>query len=317
MKRALLIGIDEYDRFTSLSGCVNDVNSIFPLLAFNEDQSRNFDCLSLTSDINRITRQSFVANLINLFSPGADVALLYFSGHGCRYNNDVVLVTQDGNVRDEGIPLSQILGYVNNSSIPEIVVILDCCFSGAAGEVPQIGGSTSVLRQGFSILTSSRNDQVSEELPEGRGLFSELLCGALDGGAADVIGKINIAGIYAYLSESFSPWEQRPTFKANLDRLNSLRNCNPSISFLDLRRLMSLFPNPYDLYPLDPSYEPTSKPSHPEHEEIFLLLQRCRNSKLIEPVETEHMYYAAVNSTSCKLTPLGIHYWRMASNSLL
>ena len=47
-----------------------------------------------------------------------------------------------------------------------------------------------------------------------------------------------------------------------------------------------------------------------------MLLQRCRAAKLVEPVGEDHMYYAAMNSRSCALTPLGRHYWRMASNNM-
>jgi hypothetical protein len=40
--------------------------------------------------------------------------------------------------------------------------------------------------------------------------------------------------------------------------------------------------------------------------------QRYRAATLVDPVGEEHMYYAAMNSTSCQLTPLGRHYWHMA-----
>nr|MBA3287889.1 caspase family protein [Acidimicrobiia bacterium] len=48
------------------------------------------------------------------------------------------------------------------------------------------------------------------------------------------------------------------------------------------------------------------------HEQDFLLLQRCRGARLVEPVGVEHLYFAAMQSASCRLTPLGRHYWRMA-----
>ena len=35
---------------------------------------------------------------------------------------------------------------------------------------------------------------------------------------------------------------------------------------------------------------------------------------LIEPVNTEHMYFAAMKSLGCKLTALGRHYWRLAKD---
>ena len=49
MKRALLVGIDDYDRFSSLDGCENDVNALEALLSRNEDDSPNFDCQKRTS----------------------------------------------------------------------------------------------------------------------------------------------------------------------------------------------------------------------------------------------------------------------------
>jgi hypothetical protein len=54
---------------------------------------------------------------------------------------------------------------------------------------------------------------------------------------------------------------------------------------------------------LDRSFESTAEPSHPEHEAIFAILQKCRAAKLVEPVGEQHMYYAAMNSKSCRLTP--------------
>lgn len=135
----------------------------------------------------------------------------------------MVLVTQDGDAGDVGVPLSTILGKVQASRVREIVIILDCCFSGGAGGVPQLDDDIAVLRQGVSLLTASRSDQPAAETPGGRGLFSTYLCGALEGGAADVLGRVTLAGVYAYLSESFGPWDQRPTFKASLDRLHELR----------------------------------------------------------------------------------------------
>lgn len=317
MKRALLVGIDTYDQFNGLSGCVNDVHALASLLARNEDNSPNFDCRSFGSDVTRIERRTLLEAVENLLAPGADVALFYFAGHGDSARNDVVLVTQDGALGDAGVALSVILSKAQESSVPELVVILDCCFSGGAGGVPQLNGNLAALREGVSILSASRSDQTAAETPAGRGLFSVYLCGALDGGAADVLGNVTLAGVYAYLSESFGPWDQRPTFKANVDRLHELRLCLPAVPINELRRLSEFFPDPHHECPLDPSFEPDAEPKHPEHEAIFAILQRCRAAKLVEPVGSEHMYFAAMQSKACQLTPLGKHYHRMASQGHL
>ncbi len=319
MKRALLVGIDDYDDYDPLGGCVNDVLALAPLLARHEDGSPNFDCHARTGATGRITRDELVQAVESLLAPGADVALLYFAGHGAetRGSNDVTLITTDGTPTTPGLKLSEVLAGVASSPVREVVIVLDCCFSGGAGGVPQLGGQLTSLRAGLSVLTASRGDQTSAETAAGRGVFSTYLEGGLDGGAADVLGKVTLAGLYAYLTESFGAWEQRPTLKANVDRLHELRHCTPSVPLEDLRRLPAVFPDPAAELPLDPSYEPTAEPRHAQHEREFALLQRCRAAKLVEPVSHEHLYFAAMNSAACRLTPLGRHYRRLAEQGRL
>jgi hypothetical protein len=51
----------------------------------------------------------------------------------------------------------------NASRVHEVVVVLDSCFSGAMGNLPEANNAAAVLREGISILTASRGDQVSLE----------------------------------------------------------------------------------------------------------------------------------------------------------
>lgn len=316
MKRALLVGVDDYANFSPLGGCVNDVHAIEPLLARNEDGTVNFDCeVRIAPDT--ATRDVLLRDVQALLGPGVDVALLYFAGHGAGEGNDVALCTHDGTDMTPGVLLSQVLGYVQSSSVREVIVVLDCCFSGAAGGVPQLGPDLAVLRNGVTILAASRGDQTSAETPAGRGLFSTYLCGGLEGGAADVMGKVTMAGLYAYLDESFGPWDQRPVLRANVDRLHELRRCVAAVPLDYLQRLPNLFLAPDSELPLDPSYEPDADPPHPEHESDFALLQACRAAKLVEPVDAEHMYFAAMQNKACRLTALGRHYRAMVEQGLL
>jgi hypothetical protein len=317
MKRALLIGVDSYDYTTSLSGCVNDAIAIEPLLRRDEDDTPNFDCRVLRSDIGRVDRRTILSAIDELLQPGADVALFYFAGHGESVSNDVVLVTQDGRGNDWGIPFSQLMASIQTSTVREVIVILDCCFSGSAGALTQLGTEVAALRGGVAILTASRGDQTAAETTDGRGLFSKHFCGALEGGAADVLGKVSVAGVYAYLDESFGPWNQRPTFKANLDRLHVLRTCKSAVPREELRQLPKFFTDESAEFSLDPSYEPEAEPDHPEHERDFAILQKCRAAKLVEPVGTDHMYFAAMGRKSCRLTLLGRRYWRLANENRL
>jgi hypothetical protein len=304
VKRALLVGNDTYSIFNNLQGCRNDVTALHPLLARHEDGSPNFECIIKVD----VTRDELSAAIDALLAPGADSALLFFAGHGGPKPDDVVLCTTDGTAQTPGLAFSQILSVIARSRVQEAVVLLDCCFAGGAGGIPALATEAAALRPGLSILAASRQDQTSAESAAGRGLFSTYLEGALDGGAADTLGRVDVGSLYAYVSESFGAWDQRPTFKTNIARPLELRLCEPFLSRRDLRQVLGLFGQPFDKYPLNPSYEPTVEPRNPDHERIFGLLQRARASRLIDPVGEDHLYFAAMNSKACALTPLGRHY---------
>ena len=313
MKRALLVGIDYYENFQQLYGCANDAAAVHPLLQRNEDGGPNLDCrlASVKDAATQVSRDRLKEMIRELLSGGAEFALFYFAGHGAPTDGGVALVTSDGTDGTPGVTFSEILAAINKSSVAEVTVILDCCFSGGATTIEALNNGLANLRDGLSVLTASRDDQVSMETAEGRGQFSTYLEGALTAGAADVLGHVNVAGLYSYLSESFGAWEQRPTFKANIDRLHDIRTCEPLVPLETLRRLTEWFPTPGYDYPLDPTYEPTANKERHPHEAIFSGLQRFRACRLVDPIGEEHMYYAAINSTGCRLTPLGQHYWSL------
>jgi len=313
MKRALLVGIDYYENFQQLYGCANDAAAIHPLLQRNEDGGPNLDCRLASADdaATHVSRDRLKEMIRELLSGGAEFALLYFAGHGAPTDGGVALVTSDGTDGTPGVTFSEILAAINKSSVAEVTVILDCCFSGGATTIEALNNGLANLRNGLSVLTASRDDQVSMETAEGRGQFSTYLEGALNAGAADVLGRVTVSGLYSYLSESFGAWEQRPTFKANIDRLHDIRTCKPLVPLETLRRLTEWFPTPGYDYPLDPTYEPTANKERHPNETIFAGLQKFRACRLVDPIGVEHMYYAAINSTGCRLTPLGKHYWSL------
>ena len=66
-----------------------------------------------------------------------------------------------------------------------------------------------------------------------------------------------------------------------------------------------------------PPTSPTPSPRDPIHERAFATLQKYRAAKLLVPVGAEHMYFAALESKACRLTPLGRHYWQLAKDGRL
>lgn len=311
-KIALLVGIDNYPA-SPLAGCVSDATRMNELLQRNHDESPNFECKRLIAPNETVTRATLKQAVNDLFKRQADVALFFFAGHGTANNLGGYLVTQDAQQYDEGLNMTDLLTMANNSPARERIIILDCCHSGAMGQLPMVNNDAAMIKEGVSILSACRESEVSVE-KSGGGLFTSLVCDALKGGAADVCGKVTIAGVYAYADEALGGWDQRPLFKIHVSKLVPLRNCPPTVELKVLRMLPKYFPSPYHVYTLDPSYEPDAEPKHPEHEKIFGHLQDMRASSLVEPIGEKHMYFAAINSKSCMLTALGIHYWHLANS---
>jgi hypothetical protein len=249
-----------------------------------------------------------------LFRDRADVVLLHFSGHGTVNNLDGYLVTQEARKYQEGVAMGDLLKIANNSRAAEVVILLDCCYSGAFGNSPAIDNTKALLREGISILTASRGDQPSVEAGGG-GLFTSLVLDALEGGAGDHLGNVSAPAVYAFVEAALGAWDQRPLFKTHVAQVISLRCCEPPIPRATLRRLPELFPLPAEVRSLDPSYEPSSRTPDPNHVEVFRDLQALNRVHLVTPDAAPHMYEAAMTSTGCKLTPSGRYYWRLAKNN--
>lgn len=316
MRRALSVGIDEYTN-EPLRGCVSDTERITSVLQTNHDGTPNFDCKTLTAPrgggLNIITRTILRRAIEKLFRDRADIALLHFSGHGTVNNLDGYLVTQDAERYDEGVAMGDILKWANDSRATEVVIFLDCCFSGALGNIPAVDNTKALLREGVSILTASRSDQPSVETGGG-GLFTSLVIDSLAGGAADVLGTVTIPSVYAYVETALGAWDQRPLFKSHVSRLVPLRQCVPPIDCAILRKLPTLFPLPAEDLPLTPAYEKTSPTMDPTKVAVFKDLQALSRVHLVVPCNSEHMYDAAMDSKPCRLTPSGRYYWRLAKD---
>jgi hypothetical protein len=315
MKRALIVGINNYPA-APLNGCVNDATAIANVLETHSDGSPNFAVKLVTSPSDTVTRATLRKSLETLFSGDCEISLFYFSGHGLIKGTGGYIVTPDYQNYDEGISMDEILAMANHSTVKNRVILLDCCHSGAFGS-PKIGGSAvAQLSEGLTVLTASAESESAIET-NGSGVFTSLVVDALQGGASDLRGHVTPGSIYAYVDQALGAWDQRPIFKTNVTQFTSLRNVTPPVPLETLRKLCEYFPAPQDQYKLDPSYEFTSDSPDPTKVPILKDLQKMQSVGLVVPVNEEFMYFAAMNSTSCRLTALGYQYWRLAKEKKL
>lgn len=324
VKRALIVGINYYEHGGSLFGCVDDAHAVRAVLERHDGGAINFDCILLTGTgpTDRVDRSELKDTIEKLFKAEADTALLYFAGHGHIESTGGYLLATDSRRGDEGVSLAEILILANGSPAANKIIILDSCHSGIAGESPN-DHRISQLAEGITILTASTKEQYATE-KNGRGVFTSLLVDALYGGAANLTGDITPGSVYAHIDQSLGAWEQRPVFKTNVKKFVSLRKTTPAIPLGDLQRIADFFPTAGFDFQLDPSFEPEMKgrdagmpAPNDDNVRTFAVLQKYNRLGLLLPVDVPHMWHAAMQSKTCRLTALGEHYRRLVEKKRL
>jgi hypothetical protein len=316
MRKALVVGIDYYEKenVSRLYGCVNDAYSIKTVLDRHSDGTVNFGTRieTATDNSNQISRKDLKNYVQELFADDNEIALFYFSGHGYIESTGGYLITSECEEGDDGFPMNELLQIANDSKSRNKIIILDCCHAGIAGNSSRTEDK-AILKDGITILTASSPEQYAME-ENGSGVFTTLFVDAMNGSAANLVGDITPGSIYAHIDQSLGPWEQRPIFKTNVKSFTTLRKVQPPIALADLKQIVELFPNKGQEFTLDPTYELDSPNPVDDNVEKFRILQKYNRVNLVVPVGEDHMYYAAMNSKSCKLTILGEHYWNLVSN---
>jgi Caspase domain len=330
MRKALIVGIDHYDYVGSLTGCVNDAQSVRQVLERDADGTINFANPRIivgTSSAERVDRTDLKEAVRELFAGFSEIALFYFAGHGYIEDTGGFLCGTDCQTGDDGLSLAEVMTLASQSTAENKVILLDSCHSGVAGnrsEAPPV----ATIRDGMTILTASTAEQYAKEVPGGgAGVFTTLLVDALRGAASNLVGEITPGSVYAHIDQSLGPWAQRPVFKTNVKRFVSLRKATPPIPLADLRSLAGLFPRDDYEFHLDPSYEPERSaeqwadselpPPDPRKTAIFAVLQKYVKVNLVRPIGAPHMWHAAMQSKSCELTVLGRHYRNLVSSGLI
>lgn len=312
MRKALIVGVNFYENISNLPGCVSDAYSVDSVLKDNSDGTRNFDTKLITAvdENSKVTRAELKKIVKELFSDDSNIALFYYSGHGYIESTGGYLVTSDCEDGDDGLPMSELLTIVNNSPAKEKIVILDTCHYGTMGN-PNTSTDIAYINEGVTILTASRKTQYAMDEGDG-GTFTKLFVDAVSGAASNLLGQISPGSVYAHIDQSLGAWEQRPVFKTNVKNFVSLRTVQPPITLNELKKITEIFSDGFE-FNLNPSYEPDSENPIKEHTEIFAILQKYNRVNLVVPVDAEHMYYAAMNSKSCKLTVVGEFYWKLVN----
>jgi len=327
----LLVGISTYQVFPQLPVCVEDAKAIASVLHRHKDGTMNYTCKTLLNRTENglpMTRAALRDACEELFQFDGDT-LFYFSGHGVLANGGGYLCTTDGAVNDWGVAMQEVVDMAIRSRSREVVLIIDCCHSGDVGNQATFdrlrlqANPLTTIREGMTVIAASRNEQVALAAKP-YSVFTAAVLDALEGGAADHLGWVTAPAVYAYVSNRFAGWEQRPVYKSNVVDVPVLRECEPLIERLKLRRLVDLFKQVDHRYPLDPEHEPedehgnVKEPVNQEKVEIARLFKDYRDAGLLKPtIPGQQLYWTARKNGTVELTPRGKEYWWLVANDKL
>jgi uncharacterized RDD family membrane protein YckC len=142
-----------------------------------------------------------------------DLILIYYSGHGkLNAAGKLHLATVDTVVNAleaTSIPVGTIRDYIDISAAHRIVLVLDCCFGGAAGPAfvrGDVGDQLQLIGSGRGtyIMTASTGIQVAvEKESDEYGVFTKHLVQGISTGQADLGGDglIGMDELYTYVHD--------------------------------------------------------------------------------------------------------------------
>jgi hypothetical protein len=240
INRALVIGVSDYNETTmnDLEFCRNDGERMLEILrTIGYDTSNNTDSNLIGHVKFDQLRNSIFDFFANPNNGANDTLIFYYSGHGIPDSDgDVYLSTSEIDPEEPyrfGFSFNDLTRRINSCVSTKIVVILDCCYSGAAKISKGIGKGTEDSlanvataaisnksktfeeNKGVCLLAASQAAQEAYALREGENsLFTHYLIEGLKGKmeAVDINGNVTAESLGKYLHSSIVnlPADKRP-----------------------------------------------------------------------------------------------------------
>jgi hypothetical protein len=200
---------------------VNDVKGLGDLLT--AEQHGLYGVTSIVDGSHDAARRA-IYQCLRKAKPD-DIVLIYYSGHGkLDEDGNLYLVTRDTStdlLPPTSIPVDDIRRYMRESSASAVVVILDCCFSGAVKKMfkgnvaDQASQAISGLEgKGNFFLTASTDTQLAEEKETDEySLLTKHIIEGIRSGLADVDddGRVSFQELCSFVQKKVATeGRQRP-----------------------------------------------------------------------------------------------------------
>lgn len=165
--RLVMVGVDQYldtrlwPNLPSVTANIRDLRSILVKKSYWGIPEQNCQVISNPSEPGQVLEAMLHAARL-----ATDTVVVYYAGHGAATLDGLILTlssTTTDNLQWRGIHFSSVRGILHERRAANAVIILDCCFSGLAHSMSDLGtylGSQIANTSAF-MLTSSARDAAS------------------------------------------------------------------------------------------------------------------------------------------------------------
>lgn len=201
-RHALLIGVQDYagsGNMTPLTCPRADVDLMESLLTDTAFTEEPYAVTALKDAELRETAQA-VDDFVDTVDRD-DTVIVYFSGHGMRDNasGELYLCTRDtreDRLHSTGYPFALLSRSIKNKNLRKVLIILDCCYSGAADAKDALIGKLNEVEEqrengtGTFVISSGGQAETSlEDKNKDYSLFTKVLAEGIRTGDADRNGN--------------------------------------------------------------------------------------------------------------------------------
>ncbi|MFI9254118.1 caspase family protein [Streptomyces sp. NPDC053069] len=203
--RVVLIGADEYQNFPGLPAVRNNLVKLAEL--FTSPQAGGLPSGHCVTVRNPADRKDVLDAVYQAASEATDTLVVYFAGHGMPSPDGSLYLAlghcEQGRKLYESVAYRDLRAEVLESAAPRKVVILDCCYSGAALE-GHMGGSDEFADQtaieGTCVMTATAATQAAMA-PVGAPFtaFTGELVRAVSEGIPEVSDPLDMDSLYRHV----------------------------------------------------------------------------------------------------------------------
>lgn len=203
--RVVLIGVAEYQHFPPLPAVRNNLTELAEL--FRSPLGGDLPDRHCTTVLNPTDIDSALDPVHRAASEASDTLVVYFAGHGMPLSDGslrlAVRNSERGRKQYASVSFDDLRAEVLDSMAANKVVILDCCYSGAAlegfmGSADEVADETII--EGTYVMTASAATQAAMAPPDAPlTAFTGALVKAISNGIAGVPDPLDMSSLYRHV----------------------------------------------------------------------------------------------------------------------